>query len=327
MKYLNLLVGLPMVALLLLTACEQEQTALTVDAIAGKATIKGRVIYQSGETQTGNYVGEVWNLAAGQKVYAYLSNADLTGDPGAPGETSYEASVDANGDYLLEVPATAAGVNVRLEFSSFEGTYQQAAGINTTTGTLTFKTLTGYYQVGATTLIVKNSLQYIEDCSTYVFTARPALEETVSSTDNYVKVSGLLTYSAESRNADSTIVTIIKRPAVGQKIMIGFSGSWYAAMAQSVTVGEDNLAVFEVYLPVDGNSSPANLTLRPVSYEGTYLDYIWANGKYSLSKTLKGKYEWDGLNGTQAVTLEKGFTTYVGTALNYAFQAYPEYAQ
>jgi len=315
-----------MVAILLLTACEQEQTALTIDAIAGKATIKGRVIYKSGETQTGNYVGEVWNLAAGQTVYAYLSNADLTGDPGAPGETAYEAVVDANGDYNLEVPATAAGVGVRLEFSSFEGSYQQAAGINTTTGALTYKTLSGYYQTGSMVLTVKNSLEYIRDCSTYVFTARPVLEETTT-TDEYVKVSGLLTFSAESRNVDSTMVTIVKRPAVGQKILVGFGTSWYSAMSYAFTAGEDNLAIFEVYLPMTSNDLSTNLTLRPVSFEGTYLDYIWASGKYSTSKTLKGKYEWDGFNGTQSVILEKGFTTYLGTALNYTFQAYPDYAQ
>lgn len=316
-----------MVALLLLTACEQEQTALSIDAIAGKATIKGRVIYKSGETQTGNYVGEVWNLAAGQTVYAYLSNADLTGDPGAPGETAYEAVVDANGDYNLEVPATATGVSVRLEFSSFEGTYQQTAGIDASTGTLTFKTLTGYYQATSTSLIVKNSLEYIKDCDTYVFAARTALDETTTSVDNYVIVSGLLTYSAESRSADSTMITMVRRPAVGQKIMVGIGSRWFASMTQSVAVGEDNMAVFEVYIPIEGTSLSTNLSLRPVSYEGTYLDYIWASGKYSSSKTLKGKYEWDGLNGTQSVTLEKGFTTYLGSALNYTFQVYPDYAQ
>lgn len=327
MKNAALLKGLPMVALLLLTACEQEQTALTIDAIAGKATIKGRVIYKSGETQTGNYVGEVWNLAAGQTVYAYLSNADLTGDPGAPGETSYEATVDANGDYLLEVPATSAGVNVRLEFSSFEGAYRQAAGINTATGTLTFRDITGFYQAGASGLTVKNSLTYIEDYDAYAFTARSALSEATFTTDDYVKVSGLLTYSAESRSADSTLVTIVKRPAVGQKILVGFDGSWYSTMAFTVPVGENNLAVFEVYLPTADNNRTTTLTLRPVSYEGTYLDYILTGGKYATTKTLKGKYTWDGLNGAQSVTLEKGFTSYLGTALNFAFQAYPDYAQ
>ncbi|HBL73572.1 MAG: hypothetical protein GX619_03935 [Bacteroidales bacterium] len=327
MKHVQLLKGLPMVALLLLTACEQEQTALTIDAIAGKASIKGRVIYKSGETQTGQYVGEVWNLAAGQTVYAYLSNADLTGDPGAPGETAYEATVDANGDYLLEVPATATGVSVRLEFSSFEGTYRQAAGINTTTGELTFRDFTGYYSAGASVLTVKNNLAYIEDYDAYAFTARTALGETTVTTEDYVKVSGLLTYSAESRNADSTLVTIVRRPAVGQKILVGLSGAWYSAMAQSIPVGEENMAVFEVYLPTSDNSWTTNITLRPVSYESYYLDYILSGGKYAITKTLKGKYTWDGLNGTQTVTLEKGFTSYLGSALNYTFQAYPDYAQ
>jgi hypothetical protein len=114
---------------------------------------------------------------------------------------------------------------------------------------------------------------------------------------------------------------------VGQKILVGLSGAWYSAMAQSIPVGEENMAVFEVYLPTSDNSWTTNITLRPVSYESYYLDYILSGGKYAITKTLKGKYTWDGLNGTQTVTLEKGFTSYLGSALNYTFQAYPDYAQ
>lgn|GEM_PF-2257436 len=319
--------GIPVLVSLLFSACEQEQTALNIDSISGQAIIKGRIIYKSGEVQNGNYVNEIWNPAAGQTVYAYLSNADLTGNATAVGETSYSAVIDASGDYTLTLPATTAGVTVRLELTTFEGTYSEAEGINATSGTIQYKTLTGYYQAPTNTLTIKNAMTYIEDCNTYTFTDRTVINDITVTTTDYVKVSGKLTYTAESRSADSLTISTVKKPAVGQKILVTKGTTLYSAVSQSVTVGEDNIAIYEVYLPVDGASETATIYLEPVSYEGSYINYILTGGKYATSTTLSGKYTWDGWNGTQTVTLEKGFPTYITSALNYTFTSYPDYAQ
>jgi hypothetical protein len=327
MNFKKAIWGIPALVFLLLPACEQEQTALNIDSIAGQAVIKGRILYQSGEVQDGNYVNEVWNPAEGQTVYAYLSNADLTGNASAVGETSYSAVIDANGDYTLTLPATTAGVAVRLELTTFEGTYSQADGINATAGTIQYKTLSGYYEAPTNTLNIKNAMTYIEDFNTYAFTARTVINDVTLETTDYVKVSGTLTYTAESRSTDLLTVTSVNKPAVGKKILVTKGTTVYSAVSKSVTVGEETVAVYDVYLPVDGASENATIYIEPVSYEGTYTQYILAGGKYSTSNSLTGKYSWDGLFGTQYVTLEKGFTTYITKSLNYTFTAYPDFAQ
>jgi hypothetical protein len=330
MKIRKAIWGIPILVSFLFSGCELEQTALNIDSISGKATLKGRVMYKSGEVQNGLYVNEIWSPATGQTVYAYLDNDDLTGNPAAAGKTCYTAIVNDSGYYTLTLPATVAGVTVTLEFSNFEGSYKVFDGLDNN-GVMQYKNVVGYYVATPSVTNISNGMSYIEDNSTYAFTARPELTVGELETTDYVKVSGQITYSAENRSADSLSISTIKKAAIGKKILVTYDNIVYSATSESKTIGEETLAIYEVLLPTTSNSAQlVNISLDPVSYEGTSTHYIKTGSsiKYNSIVVWEGKYAHDNAYGSSIwVTLEKGFTTFIPTAVNFTFTKYPDYAQ
>lgn len=319
----NLILGIIFFIPVLFASCDLAQTSLNVDSIKGQATIKGRVLYKSGEIQNGNYVNEIWKEAKGQTIFAYINNSDLTGNGMAQGQTVYSAELDSSGNYELVLPATTSGLNVTLSLSNFDGTYNLYDGLNTTTGAIQYTQKLGFYTSATVNKSIKDNFSYTVDFDNYNFTTRTVLEHL--ETPDFVKVSGKVNYLAEVRNIDSTTVILVGKAAIGKKLIITSGNIFYSAVTRGITVGDTEMSTYEFYLPVNHEFDNTTINISPVSYESTYTHYIKNGLKYNTTTTLKGKYSSNNL--IQAIELNKGLTTFVAPTINYSFTEYPDYAQ
>jgi len=323
MKAKNLILGIIFFIPVLFASCELEQTTLNVDSIKGQATIKGRVLYKSGEIQSGNYVNEIWKEAKGQTIFAYINNSDLTGNAMAAGQSVYSAELDSSGNYELVLPATTIGFNVTLSLSNFEGTYSLYDGLNSTSGAIQYTQKAGFYTSATVNQTVKDNFKYIVDFDNYNFTTRSVLENL--ETPDFVKVSGKVNYLAEVRNVDSTTVILVGKAAIGKKLMITSGNTIYSTVSQSVSVGDTEMSIYEFYLPVNNDSENTTINISPVTYESTYTHYVKNGSKYNSSTTIKGKYSSNNL--MQTIELNKGLTSFITPTITYTFTEYPDYAQ
>jgi len=319
----NLILGIIFFIPVLFASCELEQTSLNVDSIKGQATIKGRVLYKSGEIQSGNYVNEIWKAAKGQTIFAYINNSDLTGNAMAEGQSVYSAELDSLGNYELVLPATTTGFNVKLSLSNFEGNYSLYDGLNATSGAIQYTQKAGFYTSATVNQSIKDNFKYVVDFDNYDFTTRSVLEHL--ETPDFVKVSGKVNYLAEVRNIDSTTVIMVGKAAIGKKLIITSGNTYYSAVSKSIIIGDTEMSIYEFYLPVENGVENKTINITPVTFESNYTHYVKNGLKYNTSTTLKGKYSSS--NVMLNIELNKGLSSFIIPTINYSFTEYPDYAQ
>lgn len=101
---------------LLFNSCKQ-QSEVNLNDCYGKARITGVVQYKAGfKNVNGVYVDSLC-YAVGQTVYVVLDASNLDSD--ASGEMLYEAIVDENGFYSIEVPFGVKSVKVDIKVKPF----------------------------------------------------------------------------------------------------------------------------------------------------------------------------------------------------------------
>lgn len=100
-------------AILISASCAKEDPATAVDFSAPEkqATIQGKLLVNSDVSQQ-SYAG-----LSGVTVIATVPYSSLTGVPSATGSFSANATTNSDGDFTLQVPATADGVQVSFAVS------------------------------------------------------------------------------------------------------------------------------------------------------------------------------------------------------------------
>lgn len=163
MKKILALITIAGLALMItISGCKKEEEVL--DLTLTTATIKGKAwadLNLANDTNsTGWYEYHPEFAPAGTKIIAVLNSADLVDAPAAGytyQELTYEGSVDANGNYTINVPARGNAVNVTIKAVDFE--YQQII-MDVYPATTTDRTI---YTVGdQNTTVVANQIRIID---------------------------------------------------------------------------------------------------------------------------------------------------------------------
>lgn len=120
----KILFGTAMLAVLALVGCKKEQSHLTLDGIAGVATVQGKVTYDMGTVDKGGVIVEK-NVVAkeGATILLSVDYSDYGGT--GTGKKQYTITTDAEGKYVFQVPVgvtpiSAATVEV-LPFNGSKG--------------------------------------------------------------------------------------------------------------------------------------------------------------------------------------------------------------
>ena len=123
MKKIFSIVVLMFSVLCMFTACNKEQTRLSIDEIPGRAEITGTLYINYGETYvSGKLVDKI--LPAGDiDVIVKLTNSDFIS--GASGYTEYRTRTNADGKYSIMVPVLDKGVTVTVSVADILGTCSQ----------------------------------------------------------------------------------------------------------------------------------------------------------------------------------------------------------
>lgn len=102
--------------LITLNSCKKKEEEKTPAALTSTATIKGKVWADLDLTNAGSEAAP-----AGTKLFVTIDSEDLVDNPQYDNKTLiYEASVDANGNYSISVPAGNKAFNVRISGVDFE---------------------------------------------------------------------------------------------------------------------------------------------------------------------------------------------------------------
>ena len=114
------------VSLSALFSCQKaEQTSISMDDIAGKATISGVLTYVSGqELAADGTIKDVVTPAEGVNVVVDVSLSSLDPWGNSDGYKTYSTTTDSEGMWSVEVPAVDDGVYVNVKPASFSGTYK-----------------------------------------------------------------------------------------------------------------------------------------------------------------------------------------------------------
>ncbi|MCD8184012.1 MAG: hypothetical protein LUE99_14065 [Bacteroides sp.] len=153
MNYLNGLRAVAMVAIAVLTfsSCSEDQTSFSIDDIQGKATLVGSLTYDDNQAIASGTGTSSVKPAANTLVYVKVSNVSLSPNYNGAGNTVYEVTTDANGEFKVEVPAVEPGSVVTIQPATFTGKYYAVVAGATGTSTVVKD---GVYSVGGYTVSV-----------------------------------------------------------------------------------------------------------------------------------------------------------------------------
>lgn len=125
MKYL--MYGMPLAivvtAAVSLVSCTEDQTAMSIEDIQGKARLVGYFNYYDGQ-QSATGTDDSYKPAYSRTVYVKVENSSFARPNGQyEGYTIYETTTNSMGRYEVEIPADPDGVSVVIEAEPFIGDY------------------------------------------------------------------------------------------------------------------------------------------------------------------------------------------------------------
>lgn len=152
MKKLLKISALLMAVAIAFSSCTKEQSSMNIEDIPYKATLKGCLVYDMGQSYSNGKYVQMIKPASGVKVTVRVENSQLDPRGLAQGYTVYADTTDANGQYEVEVPSTSNGVTVKVKPETFTGTYSEVESISN--GTPVMKQSEVYYEVTEKTVTI-----------------------------------------------------------------------------------------------------------------------------------------------------------------------------
>lgn len=290
MRKTNLLWGV-LCAALLLPACKEEQTVLSLESLP-TTTIEGYLTYDAGYRDNGNnqYVRDNEKPAADVPVYVMVNYAQY--QSGATGTKVYEARTDATGKYSVQIYTTLNGVIAEVNPAPFEADYGRLVEAN---GTQSLETVRYYHQVTnpitfADTKTLPNTIGKEQSPTAYT-------GEEVQGTKEYpyhIVVKGVVKVQMEDNSGTENYVG-----QAGRQVKVYFTRQGDPeVVVMGTTAGM--LGEYQVNLPIDDLSDTYDITVEAMPFQDTYYDYT--NG---VAEAQTGIYAaW---NGVTASVSPQGF--------------------
>lgn len=292
MRKTNLLWGV-LCAALLLPACKEEQTVLSLENLP-TTTIEGTLVYDAGYKESnGAYVRDSEAPAANVPVRVTVKYDQYQSD--AAGTKVYEGQTDGNGKYSVQIHTTLTGVMAEVKPMPFEAPYGELVEAD---GTQSLKTVQYYYTMDNPVTFRSAETQ------PGIVNKKPdkaafSGKEMEGEKEYYnVVVKGFVL--AQTGNMGGTAGKSNNQV----KVSYGQNG-----VAEVVVIGTtDGAGAYQVNLPIEDLSSSYTITAEALACQGYYLNYTGTtsesvSGIYSAVSNATRYFSPDGFNN-RVVTMD-----------------------
>lgn len=264
MKIIARFAAFVMSALVMFSACQKQQTSLSLEDITQKATVSGTVVYpNSYELADDNTVKLTTTPADSATVIVKVSTSSFSNSDNYLTFTTY---TNSKGEYSVEVPAVDAGTDVYVQVVSFNGTQKYLKEV--VGGELVWDVKTGVYSAWEEGLTVYPGEKVTQNI-VYEFTEQNLDPD--GTVDGLARIMGTLTYDAGQTWSASEGFTELILPAAKVQIIVNANGNEFSVIT-------DEKGHYDFTLPANYYYE---VTLTPQSFMGTYSELKDVeNGEY-----------------------------------------------
>lgn len=270
------------------TGCDekQEQSSLDFDSITETVTISGTAVYSTGvDVNSSDYSIVVEKPAAGRNVFVEVANSQYI--TGASGTKIYETVTGENGEFSIEIPTIAKGINATLRLEEFTDYYSEYDKMEN--GKPVFTTRLNRYDFTKTLNSLKPGAYQFPEKSLYDNTVidLEAYDETVTLKGNIMLAieKGFCDGAFTAANGSDVEFEITYDAGTSSAVTIKFGTTTDAEGNYSIKIPAKSLSDgFEV----------SKIKVRGIGNDA-YVHYTAADGS---NITLQGAYELKNIVGT-----------------------------
>lgn len=287
MKIITRFAAFVMSALVMFSACQKEQTSLSLDDITQKAKVTGTIVYpNSYELGADNVVSLATAPVDSASVVVKVATSSFSNSNNWLTVTTY---TNSKGEYSVEVPAADGGTTVKIQAVSFNGTQKYLKEVKG--GELVWDEKTGVFSTTEKEMTVYPG-QTVSNDVVYTFTEQDLTPD--GTVEGQARIMGTLTYNAGQVWSAGEGFTEQILPAAKVQIVVNDNGKEYSVIT-------DENGHYDITIPVNTSYSH-NVTLTPQSFMGTYSE---------LKDVENGEYIFDTKDcvyshNSQSVTINKG---------------------
>ena len=285
MKIVTRFAAFVMSALVMFSACQKEQTSLSLDDITQKAKVTGTIVYpNSYELGADNVVSLATAPVDSASVVVKVATSSFSNSDNWLTITTY---TNSKGEYSVEVPAADGGTTVKIQAVSFNGTQKYLKEVKG--GELVWDEKTGVFSTSEKDMTVYPG-QTVSYDVVYEFKEQDLTPN--GTVEGQARIMGTLTYKAGQAWSAGEGFTEQILPAAKVQIVVADNGKEYSVIT-------DENGHYDITIPVKGSQT---VTLTPQSFMGTYSELKDVeNGEY-IFDTKDCVYSLD----PQKVTIDKG---------------------
>lgn|GEM_PF-2383672 len=257
-----------------LSGCSTEdQSSLNIGDITTFTTIVGTVTYSTGQGfQNGNFVDLVGN-PQGRTVFAEVPNSAFVS--GATGSRIFTTTVNADGTYEFEIPiAVSTIVNVNIFAEPFQAAFREFESLNEA-GVPQFESTSALFRMNSQTVPVQRNNAHVRN----LVYGHELLEREGVVFESFVTLSGRIGQAAaRDTNISGTNDSRFYRLTGGLGVLLDveyFDGNtWVADAARTFGATTNSEGVYTVTIPTLVEGEPIRVTLRGISFSGTYTHFF-----------------------------------------------------
>ena len=265
MKFFAKFAAFVMSALVMFSACQKEQTSLSLDDITQKAKVSGTVVYPN-SYEVGNDNAVHIATAPVDSATVIVKVATRSFSNNSNNYLTLNTKTDSKGKYSVEVPAVDSGTDITVEVVSFNGTQKYLKEI--VDGKLVWDVKAGYYSSYNKSYTVYPG-QAINADFAYNFSVSGS--NPYETLDGSARIMGTITYNAGQAWSASAGFTEQILPAAKTPVHVTY------ANGEFVVITDEN-GHYDITLPVGGSQT---VTIAPQSFMGTHSELKDVeNGKY-----------------------------------------------
>lgn len=264
MKIVTRFAAFVMSALVMFSACQKEQTSLSLNDITQKAKVTGTVVYpNSYELGADNVVSLATAPVDSVSVVVKVATSSFSNSNNWLTVTTY---TNSKGEYSVEVPAADGGTTVKVQAVSFNGTQKYLKEVKD--GELVWDEKTGEFSTDEKVMTVYPG-QTISNDVVYTFKEQDLTPN--GTVEGQARIMGTVTYNAGQAWSASEGFTEQILPAKNVQVLVSYSNK------ELVVITDEN-GHYDITLPIDYLQ---NVSIAPRSFMGTHAELVDVeNGEY-----------------------------------------------
>lgn len=297
MKIVTRFAAFVMSALVMFSACQKEQTSLSLDDITQKAKVTGTIVYpNSYELGADNVVSLATAPVDSASVVVKVATSSFSNSNNWLTVTTY---TNSKGEYSVEVPAADGGTTVKIQAVSFNGTQKYLKEVKG--GELVWDEKTGVFSTSEKEMTVYPG-QTVSNDVVYTFTEQNLTPN--GTVEGQARIMGTLTYNAGQAWSAGEGFTEQILPAAKVQIVVSDNGKEYSVIT-------DENGHYDITIPVTRSQT---VTLTPQSFMGTHSE---------LKDVQNGEYVFETKDCvysaySQVISINKGSISNTDIKYNYS---------